>query len=53
MPRVCVVDDAIPFVGQGRNVMHGYITGADPHLIPASHALLSTRKESWLLTVRR
>ena len=32
IPRVCIIDDAIPFVGKGRNVMHGYISGADSHL---------------------
>ena len=39
-PRVCIVDDAVPFVGQGRNVMHGYISGADPHLIPGQPCLV-------------
>ena len=34
IPRVCIIDDAIPFVGKGRNVMHGYISGADSHIIP-------------------
>ena len=34
IPRVCIHDDAVPFVGKGRNVMHGYILGADSHLIP-------------------
>ncbi|MCH1591948.1 MAG: tRNA guanosine(15) transglycosylase TgtA, partial [Candidatus Thalassarchaeaceae archaeon] len=34
IPRVCIIDDAVPFVGKGRNVMHGYISGADSHLIP-------------------
>ncbi len=32
IPRVWLLDDAIPFVGQGRNVMQGYVLGADPHL---------------------
>tara|TARA_B100000029_G_C17441611_1_gene911656 strand:+ start:414 stop:842 length:429 start_codon:yes stop_codon:yes gene_type:complete len=40
MPRVCIVDDAVPFVGQGRNVMHGYISGADPHLVPGQPCLV-------------
>ena len=32
VPRVCIIDDAIPFVGKGRNVIQGYVSGADPHL---------------------
>ena len=39
-PRVCIIDDAVPFVGQGRNVMHGYISGADPHLVPGQPCLV-------------
>lgn len=33
IPRVLLLDDAIPFVGQGRNVIHGFVLGADAHLI--------------------
>ena len=40
VPRVCVIDDAIPFVGRGRNVIHGYVSGADPHLIPGQPCLV-------------
>ena len=40
IPRVRIVDDAIPFVGKGRNVMHGYILGADPHLIPGQQCIV-------------
>ncbi len=40
IPRVCIVDDAVPFVGNGRNVMHGYITGADSHLTPGQPCIV-------------
>tara|TARA_Y100001935_G_scaffold230507_1_gene210928 strand:+ start:213 stop:515 length:303 start_codon:yes stop_codon:yes gene_type:complete len=40
IPRVCIIDDAVPFVGKGRNVMHGYISGADSHLIPGQPCLV-------------
>ena len=40
LPKVCINDDAIPFVGKGRNVMHGYILGADKHLIPGQPCLI-------------
>ena len=40
IPRVCVVDDAIPFVGIGRNVIQGYVSGADSHLIPGQPCLV-------------
>ena len=40
LARVMIVDDAIPFVGQGRNVMQGYVLGADPHLIPGQPCLV-------------
>ena len=40
VPRVRLLKDAIPFVGRGRNVMHGYILGADPHLIPGQPCLV-------------
>jgi 7-cyano-7-deazaguanine tRNA-ribosyltransferase len=38
--KVMIVDDAIPFVGQGKNVMQGYVLGADPHLIPGQPCLV-------------
>ncbi len=40
IPRVCIIDDAVPFVGKGRNVMHGYISGADSHLIPGQPCIV-------------
>ena len=40
IPRVCIIDDAIPFVGKGRNVMHGYISGADSHLTPGQPCIV-------------
>ena len=40
VPRVRLLEDAIPFVGRGRNVMHGYILGADPHLVPGQPCLV-------------
>ena len=44
LPKVCINDDAIPFVGIGRNVMHGYILGADDHLIPGQPCLIVDSK---------
>lgn len=38
--RVLLRDDAIPFVGVGRNVMQGYVLGADPHLTPGQPCLV-------------
>tara|TARA_B100000900_G_scaffold410169_1_gene427454 strand:- start:10099 stop:12264 length:2166 start_codon:yes stop_codon:yes gene_type:complete len=38
--KVMIVDDAIPFVGDGKNVMQGYVIGADPHLIPGQPCLV-------------
>jgi uncharacterized protein with predicted RNA binding PUA domain len=40
VPRVCLIEDAIPFVGKGRNVIQGYVSGADPHLIPGQPCLV-------------
>ena len=40
MPRVWLLDDAIPFVGRGRIVMQGYVLGADPHLTPGQPCLV-------------
>ena len=40
IPRIHISDDAIPFVGQGRNVVHGYALGADPHLTPGLPCLI-------------
>jgi 7-cyano-7-deazaguanine tRNA-ribosyltransferase len=40
LARVMIIDDAVPFVGQGRNVMQGYVLGADPHLIPGQPCLV-------------
>jgi len=40
IPRVCIIDDAVPFVGKGRNVMHGYISGADSHLVPGQPCIV-------------
>ena len=38
--KVMIVDDAVPFVGEGKNVMQGYVLGADPHLIPGQPCLV-------------
>ena len=38
--RVLLRDDAIPFVGVGRNVMQGYVIGADPHLTSGQPCLV-------------
>ena len=40
LPKVCINDDAKPFVGIGRNVMHGYILAADSHIIPGQPCLI-------------
>ncbi len=40
IPRVLLHDDAIPFVGQGRNVIHGFVLGADSHLIVGQPCLV-------------
>lgn len=40
IPRIQLLEDAIPFVGQGRNVMHGYILGADSHVIIGQPCLI-------------
>ena len=40
LPKVCINDDAKPFVGIGRNVMHGYILAADGHIIPGQPCLI-------------
>ena len=40
MPRIHLRADAIPFVGKGRNVVHGYALGADPHLTPGLPCLI-------------
>lgn len=40
LPRIHLRADAVPFVGQGRNVVHGYALGADSHLTPGLPCLL-------------
>lgn len=40
IPRVLLMDDAIPFVGQGRNVIHGFVLGADAHIIVGQPCLV-------------
>ena len=37
---VTVVEDAVPFVGAGRNVMHGFILDASAHLRPGLTCLV-------------
>ena len=44
IPRVLLMDDAIPFVGKGRNVIHGFVLGADPHLIVGQPCLVVSTK---------
>ena len=44
LPRVLLMDDAIPFVGKGRNVIHGFVLGADPHLIVGQPCLVVSAK---------
>lgn len=38
--RLTVVEDAVPFVGAGRNVMHGFILAASEHLRPGASCLV-------------
>ena len=40
LPRITIHRDAIPFVGAGRNVMHGFILNADPWLIVGQACLV-------------
>lgn len=40
LPRIIIHRDAIPFVGAGRNVMHGFILNADPWLIVGQPCLV-------------
>ena len=40
VPWVVIEDGAVPFVGQGRNVIHGFITAADSHLSPGLSCLV-------------
>tara|TARA_B100000614_G_scaffold192619_1_gene173739 strand:- start:178 stop:825 length:648 start_codon:yes stop_codon:yes gene_type:complete len=40
IPRVLLMDDAIPFVSEGRNVIHGFVLGADPSLIVGQPCLV-------------
>ncbi len=44
IPRVMISEDAIPFVGDGRNVMHGYIIGADPHTTPGQPCVVVSQE---------
>ncbi len=44
MPRVLLMDDAIPFVGKGRNVIHGFVLGADAHIISGQPCLVVSSK---------
>ena len=46
IPKVCIIDDAMPFVGIGRNVMQGYVLGADSHIIPGQPCLVVNSKGS-------
>ena len=40
IPRVLLLDDAIPFVGKGRNVIQGFVLGADAHIIVGQPCLV-------------
>ncbi|HJM13517.1 MAG TPA: tRNA guanosine(15) transglycosylase TgtA [Candidatus Thalassarchaeaceae archaeon] len=46
IPRILISDDAIPFVGIGRNVVHGYSLGVDHHLIPGQPCLIVDKEGS-------
>jgi len=39
-PVVTVPDDAVPFVGAGRNVIHGFLTGVEGTLVPGRTCLV-------------
>ena len=40
IPRVTIHPDAVPYVGAGRNVMHGFILKADPWIIVGQPCLV-------------
>jgi predicted RNA-binding protein (TIGR00451 family) len=40
VPWVVIEEGAVPFVGQGRNVIHGFISAADAHLSPGLSCLV-------------
>lgn len=40
IPRVTIHPDAVPYVGAGRNVMHGFILRADPWIIVGQPCLV-------------
>jgi len=50
--RVVVVDDAVPFVRQGRSLFARFVVDADPALVPGSTVLLVDRSDE-LLAVGR
>ena len=37
---IVVTDDAVPFIKQGRNVMHGFVDGVDKWLRPNENVLI-------------
>tara|TARA_Y100001970_G_scaffold292679_1_gene435178 strand:- start:6725 stop:8890 length:2166 start_codon:yes stop_codon:yes gene_type:complete len=46
IPRVLISDDAIPFVEKGRNVIHGFVLGADSHIIVGQPCLVVDKNGS-------
>jgi 7-cyano-7-deazaguanine tRNA-ribosyltransferase len=42
LPKVVIVDDALPFVEKGRNVFHGFVVSADPWITPGDKVLVTS-----------
>lgn len=40
LPRVVLVDEAVPFVEKGRNVFHGFVVSVDPWITPGDKVLV-------------
>jgi 7-cyano-7-deazaguanine tRNA-ribosyltransferase len=50
--RVVVMDDAVPFVREGRSLFSTFVARADPALVPGASALLVDEQDSYLAVGR-
>ncbi|NLU45605.1 MAG: tRNA-guanine(15) transglycosylase, partial [Euryarchaeota archaeon] len=50
--RVVLMDDAVPFVSQGRNAFCQFITACDPALVPMDEAILVDKDDRVVATGR-
>jgi len=50
--RVIVLDDAVPFVREGRSLFSTFVVGADPALVPGTTALLVDERDAYLAVGR-